>query len=86
MVLSKKSIATFIKKSMPLMFSATSFLATALYLNNQNYGLAIEYDGQIIATVQNDKIYEEANSMAVDQLNKNTNNVTKLSSNKINSS
>ncbi|MDO4504070.1 MAG: M23 family metallopeptidase [Clostridia bacterium] len=83
MVLSKKSIATFIKKSMPLMFSATSFLATALYLNNQNYGLAIEYDGQIIATVQNDKIYEEANSMAVDQLNKNTNNVTKLSSTQI---
>ena len=82
-ILNRKSIVKFRKKSALLVSSAASFFATALYLNSQSYGLAIEYDGQVIATVQNDKIYEEANSMAVDQLNKNTNNVTKLSSTQI---
>ena len=82
-ILNRKSIVKFIKKSALLVSSAASFFATALYLNSQSYGLAIEYDGQVIATVQNDKIYEEANSMAVGQLNKNTNNITKLSSTQI---
>ena len=49
----KKSIS----KKITVPFSTlVLFMATITYWNNQNYGLALECEGQEIATVLNEKV------------------------------
>lgn len=57
-----------VKNSILPVLSFTLFLATVSYLNNQNYGLALEYNGEQIATVSHEEVYEKANHMIMDQL------------------
>ncbi len=57
-----------VKNSILPVLSCTFFLATVSYFNNQNYGLALEYNGEQIATVSREEIYEKANHMIMDQL------------------
>ncbi len=44
------------------------FMTTVVYWNNQNYGLALEYEGQEIATISNEKVYEEAENLIRSQI------------------
>ncbi len=60
-----------VKNSMFPLSAIALFCATVFYWNNQNYGLALEYNGQKIATVPNEEVYEKANHMILDQLNSN---------------
>lgn len=57
-----------IKKSAFPIFSIALFSGTVFYWNNQNYGLALEYNGKNIANVTSEDIYEKANHMVKDQL------------------
>lgn len=57
-----------IKNSILPILSFTLFLGTVSYLNNQCYGLALKYDGEQIATVSHEQVYEKANHMIMDQL------------------
>lgn len=57
-----------IKKSLLPVTSVILFGLTVIYWNNQNYGLALEYNGKKIATVPNEKVYSEASKMLTDQL------------------
>ncbi len=65
---------------LPILASAIFFLITVLYFNNQNYGLALEYDGKQIATVPNEEVYEKANRMILDQINPNDESKVKCAS------
>ena len=59
----KHNRKSFLKKiSLPL---TTSFLfaATVIYWNSRTFGLALEYNGQQIATVQREEVYEKAKEM-----------------------
>ncbi len=59
----KHNRKSFLKKiSLPL---TTSFLfaATVIYWNSKTFGLALEYNGQQIATVQREEVYEKAKEM-----------------------
>lgn len=61
----KKSIS----KKITVPFSTLIlFMATITYWNNQNYGLALECEGQEIATVLNEKVYEEAENLIRTQI------------------
>lgn len=57
-----------VKNSILPVLSCTLFLATVSYFNSQNYGLALEYNGEQIATVSHEEVYEKANHMIMDQL------------------
>ena len=57
-----------IKKSLLPLTSVTLFGLTVFYWNNQNYGLALEYNGEEIATVSNETIYLQASEMLTNQL------------------
>lgn len=57
-----------IKKSFLPITSVVLFGLTVFYWNNQNYGLALEYNGKEIATVSNEEIYLKASEMLNDQL------------------
>ncbi|MDO4199593.1 MAG: M23 family metallopeptidase [Clostridia bacterium] len=57
-----------IKNSILPVLSFTLFLGTVSYLNNQNYGLALEYNGKQIATLSHEDVFEKAHHMVVDQL------------------
>ena len=57
-----------VKNSILPVLSFTAFLATVIALNNQSYGLVLEYNGEQIATVSHEEIYEKANHMVMDQL------------------
>lgn len=57
-----------IKKSLLPVTSVILFGLTVIYWNNQNYGLALEYNGKEIATVPNEKVYSEASKMLTAQL------------------
>lgn len=57
-----------IKKSILPLSAFALFVTTVTCLNNQNYGLALEYKGQTVATVASEKVYNEANDMIIDQL------------------
>lgn len=59
----KHNRKSFLKKiSLPL---TTSFLfaATVIYWNSKTFGLALEYNGQQIATVRREEVYEKAKEM-----------------------
>lgn len=63
----KHNRKSFLKKiSLPL---TTSFLfaATVIYWNSKTFGLALEYNGQQIATVQREEVYEKAKEMIRNQ-------------------
>ncbi len=60
-----------IKNSIFPLSAIALFCMTVFYWNNQSYGLALEYNGQKIATVPNEEVYEKANHMILDQLNSN---------------
>lgn len=45
------------------MLSISFFILTVFYWNNQNYGLALSYDGKEIATIQSEETYEKVNQM-----------------------
>ncbi len=68
---SKKSdfLKKIVKKSIFPISTIALFAVTVCYWNNQNYGLALEYQGQTVVTMSNDKVYEQANHMIIDQLN-----------------
>lgn len=57
-----------IKKSAFPVFSLALFSGTVFYWNNQNYGLALEYNGKNIVNVTSEDIYEKATHMVKDQL------------------
>lgn len=57
-----------IKNSIFPISTIALFGITVFYWNNQDYGLALEYHGQTVATMSNDKVYEQANHMIIDQL------------------
>jgi len=61
-------IKRLIKKSLLPITSVTLFGLTVFYWNNQNYGLALEYNGKEIATVPNEAIYLKANKMLTNKL------------------
>ncbi len=56
-----------IKKGAIPFFSAAIFGLTIFYWNSQNYGLALEYNGEEIATISNADVYEQANKLIVNQ-------------------
>lgn len=60
-----------IKNSIFPLSAIALFSATVFYWNTQSYGLALEYNGQKIATVSNEEVYEKANHMILDQLSVN---------------
>lgn len=62
----KKCLIPIKKFSFPVVTSLI-FMATVLYWNNQNYGLALEYNGQQIATVNHERVYEEAEQLIRNQ-------------------
>lgn len=68
---SKKSgiIKKIIKNSIFPVSTIALFGITVCYWNNQDYGLALEYKGETVATMSNDKVYEQANHMIIDQFN-----------------
>ncbi len=57
-----------IKNSIFPISALAVFATTVFYLNNQSYGLALEYQGKTIATVANSEVYEKANHMIINQL------------------
>ena len=57
-----------IKSSILPILSFTLFLGTVSYFNSQSYGLALEYNGEQIATVSHEEVYEKATHMVMDQL------------------
>ena len=57
-----------LKKSFLPITSVALFGLTVFYWNNQNYGLALEYNGKEIATVSNEEIYLKASEMLNNQL------------------
>ncbi len=63
-----KKLKKIVKNSILPVLSFTLFLGTVCYLNSQNYGLALEYNGEQIATVSHEEVYEKANHMIMDQL------------------
>lgn len=67
---SKKSgiLKKVVKNSIFPVSTIALFGMTVLYWNNQDYGLALEYHGQTVATMSNDKVYEQANHMIIDEL------------------
>lgn len=59
----KHNRKSFLKKiSLPLTASFL-FAATVIYWNSKTFGLALEYNGQQIATVQREEVYEKAKEM-----------------------
>lgn len=72
-----------IKKAVFPASAIALFGITVFYWNNQNYGLALEYQGQTIATMSNDKVYEQANHMIIDQLDSDDKSKLKTSSSQI---
>lgn len=79
---SKKSgiIKRIIKKSIFPASTIALFGITVCYWNNQDYGLALEYKGETVATMSNDKVYEQANHMIIDQFNSEDKSKIKTSS------
>lgn len=67
-IVTNPMIKKIIKKSTFPLLSIGIFLGTVCYLNNQNYGLALEYNGKNIANVSSEDVYEKANHMVRDQL------------------
>ena len=56
-------------KKVFLPISAVSlFMLTISYWNNTNYGLALEYNGQQIAKVSDEKVYEKAENLIRSQV------------------
>lgn len=61
----KKANISFIKvlyNIIPVL-SISFFILTVFYWNNQNYGLALSYDGKEIATIQSEETYEKVTQM-----------------------
>jgi len=63
----KKKTLIIKKISLPFM-SLLIFMTTITYWNNKNYGLALEYDGQEIATLSDEKVYEKAENLLRSQI------------------
>ncbi len=56
-------------KKISLPFSALLiFMTTITYWNSKNYGLALEYGGQEIATLSDEKVYEKAENLLRSQI------------------
>lgn len=70
-------------KKITLPFSAAIvFITTVSYWNNIDYGLALEYNGQQIATISDEKVYQEANHLIRNEMNlEKTSNILKISPN-----
>lgn len=60
-----------VKKIVFPVITSLIFISTVTYLNNQDYGLALEYNGKEIVTINHEKVYEEAQQMIRNQLPKN---------------
>ena len=60
------------KKSIVPLAAAALFGITVCYWNSQNYALALECNGRVIAAVENDAVYEQANHMIMGQLAPNS--------------
>lgn len=57
-------------KKITFPFSAAMvFMITVAYWNNTDYGLALEYNGQQIATVSNERVYKEAEHLIRNEIN-----------------
>lgn len=59
---------TTLKKVMFPVSAAVLFITTVSYWNNTNYGLALEYNGQQIAKVSDEKVYEKAENLIRSQV------------------
>lgn len=64
----KPIVKKIVKKSIFPLLSFTFFAGTVFFWSNQNYGLALEYNGEKIATVPTGDVYEKASRMVRDQL------------------
>lgn len=49
--------------------AAIIFMTTVAYWNNTDYGLALEYNGQQIATVSDERVYKEAEHLIRNEIN-----------------
>lgn len=78
--MSKIKHLNLIKKGLLPLTSIAFFGLTVFYWNNQNYGLALEYDGKEIATVPNEGIYRKASEMLTNQLDPKFKNVVENNS------